>query len=498
MLKFIYVSPTTGNNSNSGSQQAPFKTITQALKQAASGTKIHLCEGNYNVTSGEIFPLIVPFGVTIIGNENTKGKGIVINGSGRYFSRTFAAQNVTFILSNSSRLRGITVTNSASRGTAVWIESSSPIVVNCTFVNSQREGIFVTGNANPVIKDNIFTENSANGISITTNSQGEIKGNICCQTGFGIAIGDNATPILIDNKFYKNLSGIVVSGNARPVLRDNVCENNIQDGLTVVGNALPNIGKNTSPGNNIFRNNGQFDIQNASINKLISIDNQVEAVNVNGKIQFFADPEPEPIPEPEPEPTQSTLQPKPRKLTDIYGHWAYEFIQELLELEIVKGFPNRTFKPDATITRSQYAALLVKAFDIQPLREPIQFVDVKQNFWGYQAIQQAYQGQFISAYRGKKFIPHKNIPRIEVIVSLVKGFGLASEVEIDLNIYEDSNKIPNYAKQEVIIATQYGLIVNYPRSNQLNPNRAATRAEAAVIIYQLLVLAGQVRQLIHY
>ena len=84
-------------------------------------------------------------------------------------------------------------------------------------------------------------------------------------------------------------------------MRNNVCENNIQDGLTVVANALPDIGNSRNPGNNIFGDNGQFDIQNASINKLISIDNQVELVNVNGNIQFFADPEPEPEPELEPE-----------------------------------------------------------------------------------------------------------------------------------------------------------------------------------------------------
>ena len=496
MLKSIYVHPTTGSDSNSGSQQAPLKTISQALKQAASGTKIHLVEGDYNASSGEIFPLIVPFGVTIIGNESNKGSGIIINGSGRYLSRIFAGQNVAIILNNAARLRGVTVTNSASRGTAVWIESSSPTVANCTFINSQREGVFITGDANPAIKDNIFTQNSANGISITKNSQGEIRGNSCFNTGFGIAISDSATPRLIDNQIYENRSAIVVSGDARPFLRENICENNIQDGLTVVANALPNIGNNIKPGNNIFRDNGQFDIQNASINKLISIGNQVEPSNVNGNIQFFADPEPEPEPEPEsiPEP-EPTPQPSQSRLTDIAGHWAAEFIQELASLDIIKGFPNRTFRADATMTRSQYAALLVKAFNPQPLQEAVKFEDVRENFWAHRVIQQAYQGQFLSGYLGNKFLPHQNISRAEVIVSLVKGLGLASEIDINLNIYDDSNEIPNYAVEEVATATQYGIIVNYPKIGKLNPNRAATRAEVAVMIYQILVLAGKAREI---
>ena len=111
---------------------------------------------------------------------------------------------------------------------------------------------------------------------------------------------------------------------------------------------------------------------------MISVDNQVELQSVNGKIQFFADPEPEPELKPELEPELETEleqnsnkeanpqvkpQLKVRKLTDVDGHWAANFIQELIQLGIVKGFPNRTFRPDATITRSQYAALMVQAFN---------------------------------------------------------------------------------------------------------------------------------------
>ncbi|MEL6461449.1 MAG: DUF1565 domain-containing protein [Cyanobacteria bacterium J06621_15] len=512
MLKLIYVNPTIGSDSNSGSPQAPLKTITQALKQSASGTKIQLIPDNYNASTGEIFPLVVPFGVTIIGNEKDKGSGIIINGSGRHFSRIFGSQNVTFVLNSGVQLRGLTVTNSASRGTAVWIESSSPTVANCTFVNSQREGVLITGNANPAIKDNIFTQNSANGISITRNSGGEVRGNSCFQTGFGISIGDSATTKVIDNKIYDNHSGVVVSGDARPFLRENVCENNTQDGLTVVANALPDIGNNKSPGNNVFRDNAQFDIQNASINKLISVDNQVELQSVNGKIQFFADPEPEPEPETEPEPQleaeaqteknskieaapEAKPQTKIRKLTDIEGHWAANFIQELIQLGIVKGFPNRTFRPDATITRSQYAALMVQAFNPNALRESIQFEDIKQNHWAYQVIQQAYQSKLISGYPGKKFLPNQNIPRIQVIVSLVNGLGLTNEIEVDLSIYQDSNKIPSYARDEVTAATLNQLIVNYPKIGKLNPNQSATRAEVAVMVYQTLVLIGKVSEI---
>nr|MDZ8046935.1 DUF1565 domain-containing protein [Nostoc sp. DedQUE02] len=286
MAQTFYVNPVSGSNTNPGTQQAPFKTITQALKVATVDTKIQLADGNYNAASGEVFPLTVPSGVTVVGNETNKGNGILIEGSGSYLSRTFAAQNVTFVLLDKAELRGVTVTNLASRGSGVWIESTAPTVANSTFINNKREGVFATGDANPVILGNVFSENAANGIAIAKNSKGQIENNTYFKTGFGIAISDTASPILRDNRIYENRSGIIISGSARPVLRNNVSENNAEDGITVIGTALPDIGSNNNPGGNTLRNNGKFDLQNASSNKLVSLGNKIDASKVTGNIEF--------------------------------------------------------------------------------------------------------------------------------------------------------------------------------------------------------------------
>ncbi len=94
----LYVNPTTGSNTNAGTQQAPLKTITEALKKATSGTTILLAEGNYNASSGEEFPLKIPGGVTVVGNESNKGINMKIEGSGNILSPTWARQNITIAL----------------------------------------------------------------------------------------------------------------------------------------------------------------------------------------------------------------------------------------------------------------------------------------------------------------------------------------------------------------------------------------------------------------
>ena len=91
----LYVNPQTGKDAGAGNSQSPFKTLTRALAAASTGTTIQLSAGTYNASGGEVFPLVVPAGVMLLGHEPSKGKGILIVGSGKYNSPTFNVQNIT-------------------------------------------------------------------------------------------------------------------------------------------------------------------------------------------------------------------------------------------------------------------------------------------------------------------------------------------------------------------------------------------------------------------
>ncbi|MDZ8186190.1 MAG: family 10 glycosylhydrolase [Nostoc sp. ChiSLP02] len=179
--------------------------------------------------------------------------------------------------------------------------------------------------------------------------------------------------------------------------------------------------------------------------------------------------------------------------SDIQNHWARSFITGLAQLEIVSGLPNGTYRPDNSLTRAEFAAILAKAFPTDPKkRQYVPFVDVPSSHWAAAAIQAAYEKGFISGFPDKTFRLGNRITRTEVLVSLVAGLEIATKVKPDLvsklgQIYQDAVQIPNYAKNQIAIATSAGLVVNYPNLKLLNPNLAATRADVAVIIYQALV-----------
>jgi parallel beta-helix repeat protein len=546
----LFVNPVSGNDAAAGSQAAPFKTITRALQQAKSGNAISLAAGTYDTNSGEKFPLVIPANITIVGNEANKGNGIVITGSGEILSPSFAKQNVTFKLDTGAQLRGVTVTSTGTRGTGVWIENAAPTIVNCTFVNCKREGIFATGSAAPLVTDCVFTQNAANGISIVRESKGEFRRNVCQNTGFGIAIGDNAAPLLTDNRITENRSGLVLSKAARPVLRSNLLEKNTEGGLIALEKSFPDLGSSQEPGNNILRDNGEVDLQNSTSPQLtfISVGNQITPNKVQGAIDFGVTdiptptpapapaptpaptpapapapapvpaPTPAPAPAPAPAPTPAPVPapvpapaptpapvpapaptpapapaptPTPTGLTDIRGHWAEAFIGGLVSRSLITGFPDGTFKPEAPLTRAQYAAIVAKAFTLPFKQAKTNFSDVPAGFWATEAIAKANQMGFISGFPDGTFRPGQNLTRVQALVSLATGLGFTGGTAGVLAIYSDRAQIPDYAIDRVAAATQRRIVVNHPNVAQLRPSQDITRAEVTTLVYQALVANNQ-------
>lgn len=484
----IYVNPATGQDiAGAGASAAtPYKTITFALSQAQANTVIQLAPGNYTKDTGETFPLILKPGVTLLGNESAKGQGTVITGGGFYTSRTFARQDITILGENNTNIAGLTLTNPNQRGTAVWVESSNPTIKNNTFTNSVREGVFVTGTASPKIENNIFFKNGGNGVSIAKSAQGEIRNNTFENTGFGLAIGGDSTPLVEGNQIIQNQDGLFISESAKPILRKNVIQNNKRDGLVVTVNALPNLGTNNSLGGNLIRNNSRYDLNNATkANRIVAVGNDIDQKRILGAVDFVA----------------AVVTPPNDGGTDTVGstvfqdvptgYWAKAYIEALAAQNIIAGFPDGTFKPNEPVTRAQFATIITKALRPAVKRSAIKFKDVQSNFWAYSAIQEAYKSQFVAGYPDGTFKPQQQIPRVQALVALANGLNFTANNNNITSVYTDAGQIPNYAIGPVAAATVRQLVVNYPTVQQLDPNRQATRAEIAAFVYQALVAIGK-------
>lgn len=475
----LYVNPTSGTDATAAGQNpsTPLRTITFALKQAQSGTVIQLAAGTYNAASGEQFPLILPSGVVLKGDAGTKGAGILIQGGGSIMSPSFATQQVGVLAQGTSQVIGVTVTNPITRGSGVWVETGSPTISDCTFANNHRDGVFVTGSSSPNVLNNVFTQNGGNGISIARNAKGEVRGNSFVNTGFGLAIGGTSTAVIAENQVSQNMDGIVVSDSARPVIRQNQIQSNNRDGIVVIGNGNPDLGQAGTAANNVIQQNKRYDLNNSTKTIVVTVaGNTLDQKKAFGKVNFES----------------ATQTPSPAgSLTDIKGHWAQPFIEALAARQIITGFPDGSYRPNDPVTRAQFAAIIAK-LNPPAKREAQTFGDVASNFWGFNAITTTYRAGYMSGYPGNLFKPEQQIPRVQVLVALASGLGVMPKDANAVSYYQDASEIPNYATSAVAAATEQRMVVNYPDVKQLSPNRNATRAEVAALVYQALASKKEV------
>lgn len=180
--------------------------------------------------------------------------------------------------------------------------------------------------------------------------------------------------------------------------------------------------------------------------------------------------------------------------SDIQGSWAASCISELTQRGVLSGYPDGTFRPNAAVTRAEFAAMVGKAFPSAPrTRTAVSFVDVPSNFWASNAINTATQTGFMSGYPGNVFNPSQNIPRAQVLVALSNGLGYSASQPVNATLasYTDAGAIPTYAQASIAAATERRLVVNYPTVQTLNPNQLASRAEVAAFFCQALTNSGQ-------
>lgn len=175
------------------------------------------------------------------------------------------------------------------------------------------------------------------------------------------------------------------------------------------------------------------------------------------------------------------------------GSWADPFIGPLADRGIISGFQDQTFRPEALVSRAQFAVMLVKAFPTMSLVRPSQrFADVPTNYWAAGSIDRVYRAGFLES--GSRFGPEQFISREEAFAAIVRGFNYRPEsgsLINPLSYYQDGADISSSMLVAIAAAGDRKLIVNYPEVKRLNPRANLTRGQLASLLYQSLAHQGQ-------
>ena len=114
--------------------------------------------------------------------------------------------------------------------------------------------------------------------------------------------------------------------------------------------------------------------------------------------------------------------------SDIDGHWAEAWIEDLYDEGLTSGFPDGTFRPDNQISRAEMAVFLKKAIHGAAYMPPLPngshpFTDID-GHWAEAWIEDLFDEGITSGYPDGTFRPDNSVSRAEVAVFLVNSFDL--------------------------------------------------------------------------
>ncbi|MFC5407073.1 S-layer homology domain-containing protein [Cohnella soli] len=174
---------------------------------------------------------------------------------------------------------------------------------------------------------------------------------------------------------------------------------------------------------------------------------------------------------------------------DLAGHKAAAEIAEAVKLGVVTGYPDGTFRPEGSVTRAEFASMIIRG--LKPAEEgtPLAFKDKdKIPSWAVKPVQQAVKLGFLSGYPDGTFRPNAKVTHAEMISMVIRASGLATG-NADATKFADDADIPKWAKPAVSKAEETGIIIvgGLP-DGKFAPGAATTRAEAASAIVRMLKL----------
>mgnify|MGYP003290244336 CR=1 FL=1 len=181
-----------------------------------------------------------------------------------------------------------------------------------------------------------------------------------------------------------------------------------------------------------------------------------------------------------------------KSFSDINGQMYKRDIIQAANRMIVEGYTDGTFGPDKSITRAEFATMIVRALGLLPMGD-MAFTDVPKDAWYYETVNAAAAWGIVYGIGNGLYAPERLITRQEAAVMLVR----ASEVVLEANgfkpmyrdkiedIYvDDIETTHDWARDCVNRNIEMDLVSL--RGDSYEPLNSITRAETAHAILNLL------------
>jgi hypothetical protein len=187
----------------------------------------------------------------------------------------------------------------------------------------------------------------------------------------------------------------------------------------------------------------------------------------------------------------------PVEFADVASHWAKKAINDMGSRMVITGVGSSTYEPERSITRAEFAAIVVRSMGLAKGSTESSFGDVSLSDWFNGYVDTATANSLITGYDAASYGPNDTITReqaMAIIARAMKTTGLSAnatdaEVSTLLSRYTDRNAVSDYAKAGVAVCLKSGVVTGTSAST-LSPKAFVTRAEVAVMVQRLLQESG--------
>ena len=168
-------------------------------------------------------------------------------------------------------------------------------------------------------------------------------------------------------------------------------------------------------------------------------------------------------------------------------YWAKTAIEYVTSEGILSLDDCSNFNPESAITRGEFVSALLKVLrnDNLDITTANKYSDLSVSDACYNDVMRSDRLGLVYGYPDGTFKPNQALLRSEC-VSVISH--ITNDVSADtsvLNKFSDRYDIPSWSENEYAKTINYGIYVNHPDANKLEPNRPLTKAECAIILAQL-------------
>lgn len=180
---------------------------------------------------------------------------------------------------------------------------------------------------------------------------------------------------------------------------------------------------------------------------------------------------------------------------DIAGHPNQTAVEALASRGIISGKDGGNFDPDATMTRAEFASIIVRALGLSPKANG-RFADVPEGEWYAPAVGTANTYGIVNGMSETTFYPLGTITRQEIAVMVAKASALcgldtkmdAVSIRDALALFPDYTQSADWARES--LAFCYGEGILSADGIDMKPTEAVRRGEIAQMLYRMLELGN--------